>query len=423
MPDGSVPLLVSLFVLILFSAFFSATETAYTCVSRIKLKSLAANKNKRAAKVLRLAEEHYDKLLSTILIGNNIVNLSASTVCALLCAKLLADFQLNASVISTAIITVIVLVFGEITPKFVAKSCAEKLSLAVYPVISTLIILFIPLTFLFSGWKKLIAKIFRLNSEETITEEEIITMVEEAEEDGTLKKEETKLICSAIEFDDLEAADILVPRVAISAVEKNAGIDGIKKVFEDSGFSRLPVYENGIDSISGIIHEKDFYRIFSKGENSIENIIQKPFFVTEHIKISKLLRQMQKEKTHMAVVLDEYGGTLGIVTMEDILEELVGEIYDEHDSQIDYIQNAGKNTFIIHGDTPLGKLFKFFNLEEEPCESNTVSGWIIEKLGDFPAENQKLSYENLEIEVLRINGKTIQDVRVKKLDAPENTGI
>lgn len=423
MPDGSVPLLVSLFVLILFSAFFSATETAYTCVSRIKLKSLAANKNKRAAKVLRLAEEHYDKLLSTILIGNNIVNLSASTVCALLCAKLLADFRLNASVISTAIITVIVLVFGEITPKFVAKSCAEKLSLAVYPVISTLIILFIPLTFLFSGWKKLIAKIFRLNSEETITEEEIITMVEEAEEDGTLKKEETKLICSAIEFDDLEAADILVPRVAISAVEKNAGIDGIKKVFEDSGFSRLPVYENGIDSISGIIHEKDFYRIFSKGENSIENIIQKPFFVTEHIKISKLLRQMQKEKTHMAVVLDEYGGTLGIVTMEDILEELVGEIYDEHDSQIDYIQNAGKNTFIIHGDTPLGKLFKFFNLEEEPCESNTVSGWIIEKLGDFPAENQKLSYENLEIEVLRINGKTIQDVRVKKLDAPENTGI
>ncbi|MBP3366303.1 MAG: HlyC/CorC family transporter [Treponema sp.] len=423
MPDGSVPLLVSLFVLILFSAFFSATETAYTCVSRIKLKSLAANKNKRAAKVLRLAEEHYDKLLSTILIGNNIVNLSASTVCALLCAKLLADFRLNASVISTAIITVIVLVFGEITPKFVAKSCAEKLSLAVYPVISTLIILFIPLTFLFSGWKKLIAKIFRLNSEETITEEEIITMVEEAEEDGTLKKEETKLICSAIEFDDLEAADILVPRVAISAVEKNAGIDGIKKVFEDSGFSRLPVYENGIDSISGIIHEKDFYRIFSKGENSIESIIQKPFFVTEHIKISKLLRQMQKEKTHMAVVLDEYGGTLGIVTMEDILEELVGEIYDEHDSQIDYIQNAGKNTFIIHGDTPLGKLFKFFNLEEEPCESNTVSGWIIEKLGDFPAENQKLSYENLEIEVLRINGKTIQDVRVKKLDAPENTGI
>lgn len=428
MPDGSIPLLISLFVLIAFSAFFSATETAYTCTSRIRLKSLASSGNRRAAKVLQLCENSYDKLLSTILIGNNIVNLSASTISALLFAKILSGTALNPSLVSTAAITVAVLIFGEITPKYIGKFCAEKFAMAVFPFISALIFIFYPLNIIFSLWKKLIVKIFRFNSKDVITEEEIMTMVEEAAEDGTIRQEETNLIRSAIEFDDLDAKNILVPRVNICAVEENSSLEEIMEKFEKSGFSRLPVYQGEIDSIVGIIHEKDFFKLTAKKDNGTEkipadsksllkSIMQKPFFTTEKTKISKLFRQMQKERTHMAVVIDEYGGTSGIVTMEDILEELVGEIYDEHDSgESECIKPCGENCFIVSGETPLNKMMKYFNLEEDNSTgSNTVSGWIIETLGDFPQAGQKLRLQDkIEIEVLKTDKNTVQSVKAVK---------
>ncbi len=437
MPDGSIPLLVSIFVLIAFSAFFSATETAYTSTSRIRLKSLASAGNKRAAKVLFLCENSYDKLLSTILIGNNIVNLSASTISALLFAKILYGSHLNSSVISTAVITVIVLIFGEITPKYIGKFCAEKFAMAVYPFISILIFIFYPLNIIFSAWKKLIVKIFHFNAEDVITEEEIITMVEEAEEDGTIKKEETNLIRSVIEFDDLDAKDILVPRVNICAVEEHSSLEEICQKFEESGFSRLPVYSGDIDTITGIIHEKDFFRMLQTNVKSgtktekpaknetkntasiLKSIMQKPFFAVETTKISLLLRKMQKERTHMAVVIDEYGGTSGLVTMEDILEELVGEIYDEHDNEnnSDCITPCGENSFIVSGETPVSKMMKFFELDEdESTDSNTASGWMTEKLGDFPEEGKKLNYQGkIEIEVLKTDKNTIRNMKVVKL--------
>lgn len=437
MPDGSIPLLVSLFVLIAFSAFFSATETAYTCTSRIRLKSLASGGNRRAAKVLNLCENSYDKLLSTILIGNNIVNLSASTISALLFAKILLGSPLNPSVVSTAAITVLVLIFGEITPKYIGKFYAEKFAMAVYPFISVLIFLFYPLNIIFSLWKKLIVKIFRFKAKDVITEEEIITMVEEAEEDGTIKKEGTNLIRSVIEFDDLDAKDILVPRVNICAVKESCSPEEIRQKFEESGFSRLPVYKDNIDSIMGIVHEKDFFRAF-QAENDTENaaeikakdsekssgtliklIMKKPFFAVETTKISLLLRKMQKERSHMAVVIDEYGGTSGLVTMEDILEELVGEIYDEHDSENsgDCIKPCGENAFIVSGETSVSKMMKYFDLDEdETTDSNTVSGWITEKLGDFPEEGRKLGWQDkIEIEVLKTDKNTIRSVKVVKL--------
>ena len=416
MPDGSIPLLISIIVLIFFSGFFSATETAFSCASRIKLKSLFTNGNKRAGKVLKLAEENYDRLISTILIGNNIVNLSASTISAIFFAKILINTGLNSSVISTAAITVAVLIFGEITPKYIAKSCPEKFAMTVYPVIFSMIYVFYPLNLLFSGWKLLISKLFKFKSDEIITEEEIITMVEEAEEDGTLKQEETNLIRSVIEFDDLEVCDILVPRVNIIAVEKHTPYDEIKKNFEDSGFSRLPVYNKDIDNIIGFIHEKDFYKLTDKTDAKIDSIVQKAYFATHHTKISKLLKEMQKEKIHMAIVLDEYGGTLGLVTMEDILEELVGEIYDEHDERIDYITPTGEDTYLVQGDTTLSKLFRFFDMgEDESTESNTVSGWIIERLGEFPREGTKLKYGPLEFDVGKIEDRIIKNIKVTKL--------
>ena len=416
MPDGSIPLLISIIILILFSGFFSATETAFSCASKIKLKSLFTNGNKRAGKVLKLAEENYDRLISTILIGNNIVNLSASTISAIFFAKILINTGLNSSVISTAAITVAVLIFGEITPKYIAKSCPEKFAMTVYPVIFSMIYVFYPLNLLFSGWKLLISKLFKFKSDEIITEEEIITMVEEAEEDGTLKQEETNLIRSVIEFDDLEVCDILVPRVNIIAVEKHTPYDEIKKNFEDSGFSRLPVYNKDIDNIIGFIHEKDFYKLTDKTDAKIDSIVQKAYFATHHTKISKLLKEMQKEKIHMAIVLDEYGGTLGLVTMEDILEELVGEIYDEHDERIDYITPTGEDTYLVQGDTTLSKLFRFFDMgEDESTESNTVSGWIIERLGEFPREGTKLKYGPLEFDVGKIEDRIIKNIKVTKL--------
>lgn len=431
MPDGSIPLLVSLFVLIAFSAFFSATETAYTSASRIRLKSLATGGNRRAEKVLALCENSYDKLLSTILIGNNIVNLSASTISALLFAKILFGSRLNPSIVSTAAITVVVLIFGEITPKYIGKFCAEKLAMVVYPFISILIFLFYPLNIVFSGWKKLIVRIFRFKAKDVITEEEIITMVEEAEEDGTIKKEETNLIRSVIEFDDLDAKDILVPRVNICAVEAGSAPEEIMRKFEESGFSRIPVYEGDIDTIIGIIHEKDFFRAFQADEKNnskdsekssglfIKSIMQKPFFAIETTKISLLLRKMQKERNHMAIVIDEYGGTSGLITMEDILEELVGEIYDEHDSDSDSgcIKPCGENTFIVSGETSVSKMMKYFELDEdETSGSTTVSGWITEKLGDFPEEGKKLRWQDrIEIEVLKTDKNTIRSLKVVKL--------
>lgn len=427
MPDGSIPLLISLFVLIAFSAFFSATETAYTCTSRIRLKSLASGGNRRAAKVLNLCENSYDKLLSTILIGNNIVNLSASTISALLFAKILFGSRLNPSVVSTAAITVVVLIFGEITPKYIGKFCAEKFAMAVYPFISVLIFLFYPLNIIFSLWKKLIVKIFRFKAEDVITEEEIITMVEEAEEDGTIKKEETNLIRSVIEFDDLDAKDILVPRVNICAVEDSATPEEIRQKFEESGFSRLPVYKDSVDTITGIIHEKDFFRAFqANAENTagnggelLKSIMKKPFFAVGTTKISLLLQKMQKERSHMAIVIDEYGGTSGLITMEDILEELVGEIYDEHDSgtDTDCIKPCGQNAFTVSGETSVSKMMKYFNLDDdETTDSNTVSGWITEKLGDIPEEGRKLNWQDkLEIEVLKTDKNTVSTVKVVKI--------
>lgn len=421
MPDGSASLLISLIVLIFFSSFFSAAETAFSSLNKIKLKAKASSGNKRATKVLNLVENNYDKFLSTILIGNNIVNLTASAIATILFAKLLLNSTINSSVVSTAVITVVVLIFGEITPKYIAKSWSEPLALAFYPIIIGLSYVFTPINFFFSIWQLMLQKVFKLDKEEAITEEEIMTLVEEAKEDGTLKQEETNLIRSVIEFDDLEVCDILVPRVNIVAINKLATANEIHDLFNSTNFSRLPVFNGEIDSIIGTIHEKDFYRVYTvqnaeKNDFTINSIIQPSFFVPEHTKISKLLKQMQKEKIHMAIVLDEYGGTAGLVTMEDILEELVGEIYDEHDKSINYITQTQQNSFIVHGETPLNKMFKFFEMpEDEETESNTVSGWIIEKLGDFPEEGQTVTFENLNLKIVEVEGRTVQKLSVSVL--------
>ena len=414
MPDGSVQLLVALIILILFSGFFSATETAFSCANKIKLRTLASNGNKRATKVLVLAEENFDMLISTILVGNNIVNISAATISTLLFALLIKNPKIDSSFVSTAVTTVVVLIFGEITPKFIAKTYPEKLAMLFYPVIRFFTFLFKPINIIFSGWKKFISVVFKLKNEEIITEEEIITIVEEAKEDGTLKQEETELIKSVIEFDDQEVENIYTPRVNLVAVDINSSMEDIQKVFQTTKFSRLPVYLETIDQIIGTIHQSDFYSLLFTKATSIKSILKEPYFTTSHTKISKLLNQLQKNKTHMAIVLDEYGGTLGIVTMEDILEELVGEIWDEHDVEIAHYFKEDDTTYIVNGNAPTDIIFELFNHEDEKdnFEANTVSGWILEYLGEIPISGTTFKFKNLQIDILQSTVKKINKVRI-----------
>ena len=414
MPDGSVQLLVALIILILFSGFFSATETAFSCANKIKLRTLASNGNKRATKVLVLAEENFDMLISTILVGNNIVNISAATISTLLFALLIKNPKIDSSFVSTAVTTVVVLIFGEITPKFIAKTYPEKLAMLFYPVIRFFTFLFKPINIIFSGWKKFISVVFKLKNEEIITEEEIITIVEEAKEDGTLKQEETELIKSVIEFDDQEVENIYTPRVNLVAIDINSSMEDIQKVFQTTKFSRLPVYLETIDQIIGTIHQSDFYSLLFTKATSIKSILKEPYFTTSHTKISKLLNQLQKNKTHMAIVLDEYGGTLGIVTMEDILEELVGEIWDEHDVEIAHYFKEDDTTYIVNGNAPTDIIFELFNHEDEKdnFEANTVSGWILEYLGEIPISGTTFKFKNLQIDILQSTVKKINKVRI-----------
>ena len=411
MPDGSVPLLIAIIALVIMSGFFSSTETAFSCANRIKLRSLVANGNKRAQRVLDLAETNYDKFISTVLIGNNIVNISASTIATIFFAMLITSG--SSEVVSTAVMTVAVLIFGEITPKFIAKTYPEKLSMAFYPIIMLFYYVFYPLNMIFGGWKWILSKVFRFKNTDIVTEDEIMTIVEEAEEDGTLKAEETELIRSVIEFDDLEVGDILVPRVNIVAVDIADSMDDIRKVFDNEGYSRIPVYKDSIDTVIGTIHQKDFYSAYLKGKKGVDGIMQNALYTTEHVKISDLLKLLQKKKVHLAIVLDEYGGTLGLVTMEDIIEELVGEIFDEHDEDVNYYKQISENVYLVDGNAGISDTFEYFSLgEDEEVESNTVSGWVIETLGEIPHAGKKFEYKNLDVEVTKSTVKKVLQVKV-----------
>ena len=403
--------LIAIITLILLSAFFSATETAFTSANRARLKILAEDGKKSAKRALNLTE-NYDRLLFTILIGNNIVNIAMTTIAGLMFAKLIMSASLAATV-TTAATTVAVLIFGEITPKTIAKEVPEKFACIAGSIISFFVVILFPLNIFFTAWKLLLTKVFKFKNIDVITEEELLTYVEEASEDGTLDESETELISGAIEFNDVEVGDILVPRVNVVAVDIDTTMDEIKDVFLQNGFSRLPVYKNSIDTIIGMIHEKDFFNANLKGTKNIKGLITSMAIATEHMKISVLLRTLQKQKVHMATVLDEYGGTLGIVTLEDILEELVGEIWDEHDEVVNYFTKVDDSTYLVDGNAELADFCELFEQEEdEEWDSNTVSGWVIERFGEIPSIGATFDYNNLEITVVKRNLRKVLEVKV-----------
>ena len=379
MDSSTISMTVAIVLLVMMSAYFSATETAFSCLNKIRMKSRAESGDHRAALAMDLVED-YDRLISTILIGNNIVNITASTVGTVLFTKLYAAYG---PTVSTVVLTLVVLIFGEISPKSLAKEHAESFAMFSAPILRVFLLVLRPLNFLFSQWKRLLNMIFHPSEDQGITEEELITMVSEAENEGGLDQHESQLIRSAIEFGDLEAGDILTPRVDIVAVEDSASMEEIAAVFAESGYSRLPVYHKDVDDIVGVIHEKDFNAARYRGQGNISGCITPVHYTTANAELGALLRTLQKKKTHMAIVVDEYGGTEGLVTLEDILEQLVGEIWDEHDEVIESFRKQEDGTYLIAAGADLTDLYDLFALNGE-CDASTVSGWVIQELGRLP---------------------------------------
>ena len=411
-PDSSIAVyIIVLILLVLLSAFFSATETAFTSLNRARLKARASDGNKKADKVLGIVDD-FDKILFTLLIGNNIVNITATTIATLLFIKILASDV--APTVSTIVLTIVVLIFGEIVPKTFAKEYPERFAEFSYNLVRLFMVVLFPLAAAFSGLKWLIKKIFRFKGEEGINEEELLNIVEEAHEDGSIDDTETELISSAIEFHDSEVGDILIPRVNVVAVPDDMPMDKIKNVFFKYAYSRIPVYHETIDKIIGMIHERDFFTAYDRGEKNIGGIIKKTAIATEHMLISTLLKNLQKQKVHLAVVVDEYGGTLGIVTMEDILEELVGEIWDEHDEVVNYFEKVSPNTYLVDGNADLGDFFELFSIEteEDEFDSQTVGGWVLEKTGELPKKNASFEFEHLQVILTKCSQRRVYEIKV-----------
>ena len=417
MPDSSsLSMVVILVILVILSAYFSATETAFTSLNRIRLKSKADAGNRRAALALKLVDQ-YDKLLSTILVGNNIVNLSASSLATVFFTEGLR--LQNGAVISTAVITIVVLVFGEVSPKSLAKEYPESFAMFSAPMMRILMVILTPVNFLFSLLKKLLSKVFHKQGDSGITEEELVTMVDQAESEGGLDQHESKLIRSAIEFNDMEVDEILTPRVDIVAVEDSASMDEIAQAFAESGYSRLPVYHEDIDDIIGVIHEKDFHAARYRGQTDVKAITGPMLYTTGNTKISELLRILQREKAHMVIVVDEYGGTEGLVTLEDIVEELVGEIWDEHDEVIEEFKKQEDGSYLISCSADLTDLFDLFSIKGE-CDANTISGWVMEQIGRIPEEGDRFQSDGLDVTVTKVDHRRVLEIRVEVLPEPED---
>lgn len=407
MDTSTIAMIVALVILVILSGYFSATETAFTSLNRIRLKSKADSGIPRAAVTLALAE-NYDTLLSTILVGNNIVNISASTVGTLLFTRLYPNYG---AIISTAVLTVVILIFGEISPKSLAKESPERFAMFTTPVMQVLMVLLAPVNFLFSQWKKLLTRVFRKTGNDGITEEELITMVDQAATEGGLDQNESQLIRSAIEFGDLEVEEILTPRVDIVAVEDTDPVDQVASVFAEHGYSRLPVYHEDIDNIVGVIHEKDFHAARYRGVQDVGSIVSNVLYTTASTKISELMRVLQKAKAHMVIVVDEYGGTEGLVTLEDIVEELVGEIWDEHDEVIEEFKKQADGSYLISCNANLTDLYNLFSLKGTGV-SNTVSGWVMEEVGRVPDEGDHFVYENLDVTVTKVDHRRVLEIRI-----------
>lgn len=399
-------------ILLILSALFSASETALSSVNKVRLRSYADEGKKRAKMAIKLTD-NFDKTLTTILIGNNVVNLASTTVATVMVTRIFDDARVIP--LSTAVMTVLVIIFGEIIPKNIANEFSETVSMFIaYPLYGLLIIL-TPLVWILIKLKNLVILLCGGTKDSpTMTEEELKYIIDEIEDEGVLDENESDLVKSALEFSDITISEILIPRVNISAVEIDQSPDEIKDVFITSHFSRLPVYEKTIDSIVGIIHEKNFFDMYLNGRRDIREIIQKPLYIFELTPISDIMQQMQHAKTHMAVVVDQYGGTQGIVTMEDIIEELVGEIYDETDEEDTSFVKIGENEYEVSADLSVRDFLDNIGLDPDEIETdcNSIGGLVMENLDRIPEPGEEIDCGRFHFNVVSVDEQRIERVRI-----------
>ena len=394
-------------VCLMLSAYFSATETAFSSANTTRLRTLAEKGSGNAALALKLLEQ-YDRLLSTILIGNNIVNIATASIGTVLFVRYYGD---AGATISTVVVTVVVLIFGEISPKSIAKDCAEKCAMLSAPILRVLIWILMPLNLLFSLWKKLLAKVFRLSGDSKMSQEELLMLVDEVQQDGSIDRDEGELLKNAIGFSEQVAQDILIHRVDLAALPITASKEEVAALFTQTKYSRLLIYQDSIDHILGTVHQKDFYVDCGVTDQPLSAIISPPVFALENEPIRLLLKKLQQAKTHVAVVVDEYGGTCGIVTMEDILEELVGEIWDEHDEEEVFLRKIAPDTYTVDAGMDFDDFAEFFHLKTD-SEMVSVSGWVMEQFGRVPAAGDSFTFDDLSVQVTKVENHRIEEIRV-----------
>lgn len=403
--------IVIIILLLTLSAVCSATETAFSSANRIRLKNMASSGKKSAARALYITE-NFDKALTAILIGNNVFNLSASSLTTVLFTK---HFGKGSVAYATIVLTVLVLIFGEILPKSLAKENSESFSMLMSAPLTVAMILLTPAIWFFTAIKKLTVLLTGSRSDQpAFTEEELKYIIDESETEGVLEEQESDLVRSALDFDETMIDEVLVPRVNIVGVPKDADMDTLRRTFEDNCYSRLPVYDKTMDSIVGIVHLTDFYRLYLSGAESFESIVTAPAFIPENKRISEVMRLMQKKKVHMAVVVDQYGGTEGIVTLEDILEELVGDIYDEHDEEDDSFIPLGSDRWRISGELSISDFLEKAELDEDmiTADATSMGGWVLEQLERLPVNGERLSAGGFDIAVGMKNGNKIDTLTI-----------
>ena len=421
-------------ILVIMSSFFSSSETAYSSVNTIRMKSLADENVKGARKAVYICE-NYNKTLATILVGNNLVNIACTTICAFLFGRAILDPTI-ANIVNTVVMTVIILIFGEILPKSIAKHNSEKVALKFAGIMYYTIKALTPVTYLFIKLQNAMLK-EKPNSEPTVTEDELEDIINTMEDEGVIDSQDADLIQGVLDLNERCAYDIMTPRDDVTAISIDEHMDKIKNIFIDTQYSRLPVYEESIDNIVGVLSQKDFFAsILTKKMKPVRKLMAEPLVISEKVKVDDIIRQMQKSKTHLAIVLDEYGGTSGIVTMEDCMEEIVGEIYDEHDDEVvnDQIKNTGDNTCIVGGEVEIEDLFDHFGIEHLPQSDYTdVAGLLYEKCEDLPTEGEIIKLQVTD-DVLGDDGEYItkellltfkilkvEDNRVQKAQVTVNT--
>ncbi|MCL2362145.1 MAG: hemolysin family protein [Defluviitaleaceae bacterium] len=403
--------IIFLFILLMMGTFFSASEMAFSALNRARLKSMLENGNKKAARALKLSDR-FDELLSTLLICNNLVAITTATVAAVLFVRLIPEYG---ALISTVVVSIIVIVFTDIFPKTIAKEAPESTAIFCAPVALFFMTILKPVNIILSKWKGGLSSVFTKSKEDEDAErgfqgQALLYMVEEAEQEGAISEEDSLLISNAIEFNDLKAEDILTPRVNIIGISKDSSIDSTAEKFMESGYSRLPVYDESLDNITGVVHIRDFIKCVGHNHQSLVSIVTPAVYTVTSAKVTELFKMLQKKKSHMAIVTDEYGGTEGLVTMEDILEQLVGDIWDENDEVIEEFTPTGEHdySYKVLCTTDIDKMFEFFDMDEK-SEVSTVSGWIMDQLGRTPEEGDTFTYDKLTVKVTKADGRIAEE--------------